>query len=71
MFDLEIRDGDSVDLRIGKERVLVDNVVALAGRRFRGEIRAFDSTGAEMVAGLREWDIVEFEQAHIHGCNHP
>ena len=61
-------DGDSVVLWIGKERVLVRNIVAKNSGQYRGVIYGFEPGFAVEHNGLVLDQDITFSEKHIFGC---
>lgn len=61
-------DGDSVELRIDKERVLVRNIVAIGSVQYRRYIYGFETSLAVEHNGLALDQEITFSEKHIFGC---
>jgi hypothetical protein len=60
--------GDRVVLRIGRESVLVKNVVVLGVTRFSGEVFGFEPSFSDVHAGICVGDVVEFDHGNVVSC---
>lgn len=63
-----IVEGDSVELRIDKERILVRNIVPIGSEQYRGVIYGFEPSFAVEHNGLALDQEITFSEKHIFGC---
>lgn len=64
-----IKEGDSVVLHKNGESVLVRNVQALGGSRFKGTIYGFEPSHAVEYQGLKLDEDIEFEEQNVISCS--
>lgn len=69
MFDQSIESGDSVDLRVGHEKILVRSLVCAPSGTYRGVIYGFEPSLGIEYRGLKLGQEIEFSGCHIFGCN--
>ena len=65
---LTIEDGDKVELRIGDELVLVEDIRKLDESRYKGVIYGFEQSLSVEINGLRLKEEIEFEEKNIFSC---
>ena len=65
----EVCEGDSVELRIGEERIRVDGIRLSSFHVYRGRIQGFTPSHAVEFQGLKLGQEVEFSLDRIHGCD--
>jgi hypothetical protein len=67
-FKNSVADGDSVELRIGEERILVHNLRITSDHSYRGKIQGFTPSYSVEFEGLKLGQEVEFAQDKIFAC---
>jgi hypothetical protein len=70
-FDAHVREGDSAELRIVQQRVLIRAIERAGALSFRGEIFGFEPSFETEYSGLQIGQIVEFEERHIFSVSGP
>ena len=64
-----VKNGDSVELRIGNERVMVRNVQARGNSEFYGEVIGFEPSEILELGSVKIGDRITFEEAHVFSCS--
>ena len=68
-FKQEVCDGDSVELRLGEERIRVDGIRLSSPHVYRGRIQGFTPSHAVEFQGFKLGQEIEFSLDQIHGCD--
>lgn len=67
-FKNSVEEGDSAELRIGEERILINDLRIIGDQSYRGKIQGFTPSYSIEFNGLKLGQEVEFNLNHIHAC---
>ena len=68
-IEMTIIDGDSVELRIEDQKILVSGIVHLKSGNYKGSVRNFLQSTAIQSKGIKYGQEVEFSYLQIFACN--
>jgi hypothetical protein len=68
-IEITITDGDSVELRIQDQKILVSGIVHLKSGSYRGSVRNFLQSSVLQSKGIKYGQEVEFSYLQIFACN--
>lgn len=66
---LSVKEGDSVTLRKGSERIMVANITRIDQSTYRGTIEGFEPSCSLIFEGLEVGEEIEFQEKHIIICH--
>jgi len=68
-METTIIDGESVELRIEDQKILVGGIIHLKSGLYKGSVRNFLQSNLLQAKGIKYGQEVEFSYLHIFACN--